>query len=442
MNVTSLFALVAASILLIIFLTSKLKLNAFFALLLVALALALATLSPDAVISTLKTGFGNTLAAIGLIILFGTTIGVILDKTGATYSMAQFILGFTGRQKVPRAIAITGFAAGLPIFCDSGFIVLSGLNKSLAKLANVSMVRMAATLAVSLYTLHCLIPPHPGITAATGIINGSIGNLVLVGTLIAIPTTLAGYFWVKLRAAKYSGQETQRGAPAFQPPAHVPHPFLSFLPVVAPILLITVNSVLGLAPGRLPEGVVTSLKFIGDPVIALLIGAALALPLLRPFEFNRMNDLFADAIEKAGPILAITAAGGAFGAVIKATGFGDHISTLVSSSKLGLLVPFLLAALLKTAQGSSTVAAITTASIVAPMLAGLGLESDWEKTLSLLAIGSGSMVMSHANDSYFWVITRFSDIPPQATLRVYSSATIVISVVSFALTWLLSLFIG
>ena len=430
--------LVFCSIVLVVLLTSKFKCNAFFALVFVALGLALATLSTDQVIPTLKKGFGNTLAAIGLIILFGTTIGVILDKTGATHAMALAILRLTGKGKAPRAIAITGFITGLPIFCDSGFIVLSGLNKSLAHASGVSMARMAGSLAIAMYVLHCLIPPHPGITAAAGIMNGSIGNLVLLGTIIALPSAIAGYLWVKLASRHWAPEESPNHPADDIVRDSLPSAGLSFLPVVMPLLLITLNSVLSIASGNLPVGLVTVVKLVGDPVIALLIGVLLAAVLIRERDFGKLNDMFAEAIEKAGPILAITAAGGTFGAVIKATGLGDQVSELVSSSNLGLVVPFLLAAILKTAQGSSTVAALTTASIVAPMLAGLGLDSESGRVLALLATGSGSMTISHANDSYYWVVTRFSDISPDATLKVYSSATLVVSVCSFLLTWLLS----
>ena len=430
--------LVFCSIVLVILLTSRFKLNAFFALVFVALALAVATLSPDEVVPTLKAGFGNTLAAIGLIILFGTTIGVILDKSGATHAMALAILKLTGKEKAPRAITITGFITGLPIFCDSGFIVLSGLNKSLARASGTSMARMAGSLAIAMYALHCLIPPHPGITAAAGIMGGSIGSLVLLGTVIALPSAIVGYLWVKFMSRGIlaaDSSETPTDAPDLDT---LPSAGLSFLPVVTPLLLITLNSVLGMLPGRFPQALITVMALVGDPVIALLVGVLLALLLVRGHSLHQMNDLFAEAIEKAGPILAITAAGGTFGAVIKATGLGDQVSDLLSASNLGLVVPFLLAAILKTAQGSSTVAAITTASIVGPMLGGLGLDSQWGRVLALLATGSGSMTISHANDSYYWVVTRFSDISPAVTLRVFSTATVVVSACSFLLTWLAS----
>lgn len=437
MNPAVTLVLALASIVLIVLLTSRLKLHAFFSLILVALALALATLPADTVVTVLKGGFGGTLGAIGLIIMFGTAIGVILDRTGAAWSMADAVLRLTGRDQAPRAIGITGFIAGMPIFCDSGFIVLSGLNKSLAATSGKGMVRMAATLGVALYTLHCLIPPHPGITAAAGILGGSIGKLVLLGTIIALPTALAGYLWVKLMAPR---SETGAAAAAHET-RELPGAFISFLPVVVPLALISANSATNLLGTDANGILVRALRFIGDPAIALLLGVVCAFPLLRGRGFRQTNEMLAEAVEKAGPILIITAAGGAFGAVIKATGFGDHVSALLNISSLGLLVPFALAAMLKTAQGSSTVAALTTASIVAPMLPGLGLDSESGRTLALLATGSGSMMISHANDSYFWVISRFSEISPQATLRVYSTATIVVSTCSFALTWGLSFFL-
>jgi len=317
--------------------------------------------------------------------------------------------------------------------------VLSGLNKSLARVSGISVARMAGSLAISLYTLHCLIPPHPGITAAAGIINGSLGNLVVLGVMIAIPSAIAGYFWVKIMSARLVHDDSPAAEPENLSSQKLPGPLVSFLPVVIPLFLIMLSSFLGLLPGKLPGSADSVFKFLGDPVIALLIGAALALFLVPKENYKHINAMFSEAIDKAGPILAITAAGGAFGAVIKATGLGDQVSQFFSMSKLGLIIPFVLAAILKTAQGSSTVAAITSASIIAPMLAALGLDGSWGRTLALLSIGSGSMMISHANDSYFWVVTRFSDISPDSTLKVYSSATVVISVTSFTIIWLLSL---
>ena len=437
MSLTFLISALVISIILIILLTSTFKFNPFFSLIFVSLALALATIPPGEIVNTMKTGFGNTLASIGLIIIFGTAIGVLLDKTGATFSMANFILKKTGRDKAARAISITGFISGLPIFCDSGFIVLSGLNRSLSKSSGISRIRMSVSLAVAMYTVHCLVPPHPGITAAAGIMNGSLGKLILFGVLISLPTVLVAYLWIKFLSKKYSHLD-YASDDVSEIPDRLPGTFVSFLPVVVPLLLITFSSFLSMIPYQLHPGIVRFINFIGDPVIALLIGVLLALSLTGRGNRHQLGDMFSTSIEKAGPILAIIAAGGAFGAVIKATGMGDQVTRIFTSSHLSLVLPFLLAAIFKTAQGSSTVAAITTASIIAPMMQSLGISGEWGTILALTAIGSGSMFFSHANDSYFWVITKFSDISSKANFLVYSSATAVVSVVSFVFIWIIS----
>ena len=175
-------------------------------------------------------------------------------------------------------------------------------------------------------------------------------------------------------------------------------------------------------------------------MIALLIGVALAMLLLKNKNMETINSVFEVAIEKAGPILIIIAAGGMFGMIIKETGFGNAAGIALSKTGLGLVIPFGIAVILKTAQGSSTVAIITTASIVVSMLPSLRLDSEWGKLFTLLAMGAGSMMVSHANDAYFWVITKFSDIHADVTLRVFSTATAIMGVAVFICVWIASFF--
>jgi GntP family gluconate:H+ symporter len=179
--------------------------------------------------------------------------------------------------------------------------------------------------------------------------------------------------------------------------------------------------------------------FAGDPVIALLVGCFVAFPLLRSFNMNQWNKLLDTAIEKAGPILIVTAAGGTFGAVIKESGMVNNLGQQVAGLGLGLFIPYIIAVLLKTSQGSSTIAIITAASICGPLLNSLGLTDEWDKTLAILAMGAGSMMLSHANDSFFWVISKFSGMSSSETLRYYSLPTVVLSLVSFMMVSLLSL---
>ncbi len=166
----------------------------------------------------------------------------------------------------------------------------------------------------------------------------------------------------------------------------------------------------------------------GEPIFALSIGVILALLLIKEKTIASVNSVFSEAIVKAGPILIVTAAGGMFGMVIQATGTGEAMGRLLAGTSIGIVVPFLIAVVMKTAQGSSTVAIITTASFVAPMLSMLGLDSEWGRLLAILSMGAGSMVVSHANDSYFWVVANFSEIDPDSALKVYSSSTLVMGI--------------
>jgi len=446
MNILITSVLVGISIVAIVFLTSKLKLKAFIALFIVSLFLAFTTLPAGTVVSTIKEGFGNTMASIGFLIILGAIIGITLDKTGGTLSIARYILSKTGEKRSGPALAITGFITGLPIFCDSGFIILSGLAKSFSSKSKLAMPFMATVLATSLYSVHCLIPPHPGALAAAGVLKVNIGYLIVIGTLFAIPGAMAAYFWSKWMTkgknyppANEVEAKVEEGETRIIP--KLPSALLSFLPIVVPLLLITCRSLINLVD-KGGQSIITKIfYFPGEPIFALSIGVVLALLLIKDKTIESMNSVFSEAIEKAGPILIVTAAGGMFGMVIKATGTGDAMGRLLAGTSIGLLVPFLIAVVMKTAQGSSTVAIITTASFVSPMLTMLGLDSEWGKLLVMLSMGAGSMIVSHANDSYFWVISNFSEIEPDTTLKVYSSSTIVMGLVVFACVWLTSIIV-
>jgi GntP family gluconate:H+ symporter len=369
-------------------------------------------------------------------------IGITLDRTGGTKSIAGYILSKTGEKRSAVALGITGFITGLPIFCDSGFIILSGLSKAFSRKSGIAMPFMAAVLATSLYSVHCLIPPHPGALAAAGILDANIGYLIILGMLFAVPGALSAFFWSRWItrrnniAPPVQNEPVENTVHEAQPPV-----FLSFLPIVAPLLLITTKSLAGLIDKTGESFISEIFYFPGEPVIALFIGVLLSLLLLKKKTITEMNSLFTDAIVKAGPILIITAAGGMFGMVIKSTGIGEILGKSLTGTSMGLLVPFLIAVVMKTAQGSSTVAIITTASFVVPMLTMLGLGSEWGKLLAMLAMGSGSMIASHANDSYFWVVTNFGEIKVNDTLKVYTTSTIVMGVTVFACVWVFSLFV-
>jgi len=430
-------------IVLIVVFTSILKYNTFLSIFAVSLIIALITLPLQDVVPTILTGFGNTMKSIGLIIIFGIILGLILDKTHATKSIAQAILKLTGKKNAGMAIHSTGFITGIPIFCDSGFIVLQGINKSLVESTGKPMVFMASVLAAGMYSVHCLIPPHPGATAAAGIMSANIGQLILVGLPVAAIAALAGFLWIRFITRKDTNvPPVEDSEKKIQEEAvELPSAFRSFLPIVVPVLLLSGRSVLSLFSPENQGAFINIVSFLGELVIALIIGIILAVSLYKKVNSKALNELFDLSIEKAGTILAITAAGGIFGTVIKATGIGEVAGVYLAATGLGLFVPFLIASFLKTAQGSSTVAIMTTASIISPMLSSLNLNSNNGIILATLAMGAGSMLISHTNDSYFWVITKFSDLEIKSTLRVWTTTTAVMGIFAFAAVWVFSLFL-
>jgi gluconate:H+ symporter, GntP family len=437
--------LLIISILLIIVLSSKYKFNTFYVLFVVAILVGIvAQFSGEEIIKNLKAGFGHTLEKIGLLIILGTTLGVILDKTKATISIATYILKKTGESKAGLAITLIGFVIGLPIFCDSGFIVLSGLLHSLGKKVKKSQVFLTLCLAGALYSVHCLVPPHPGITAAAGQMNVELGQTMLLGSLLALPTTILVYFWAKFAGAKYQylyGDIKQEDDFMVDNDT-LPNPFLSFLPIIAPILLISLKSIVLLKESFFSDKIASMLKFIGEPIIALFIGILLSISLLKNFKKTELNNLLESGIEKAGLILAIIAIGGAFGEIIKMLNLGEVFGAILSEYKVGILIPFLLTVLFKTAQGSSTVAIISATSIVMPLLPSLGLDSDWGRQLTLMTMGAGSMMVSHANDAYFWVVSKFGNLNTELTLKAYSTMTFCMGIFTFLMIYVIQYFHG
>lgn len=435
------------SILLIILLSSKFQFNTFYVLFIVAILVGLAAqFSGEEVIKNLKVGFGHTLEKIGLLIILGTTLGVILDKTNATISIANYILEKTGKKYAGIAITLIGFIIGLPIFCDSGFIVLSGLLYSLGKKVKNSQVFFTVCLAGSLYSVHCLVPPHPGITAVAGLMNVELGQTMLLGIFLSIPGTLIAYFWGKYAGKKYQHLYTE--TVDFEEDAlnlstlNLPKPLHSFLPIIIPIALISLKSIILLNPTIFSEIILSMIKFVGEPIVALFVGILISITLFEKFEKAKLNYLLDTAIEKAGPILAIIAIGGAFGEIIKMLDLGKVFGATITQYHVGLLIPFILTVIFKTAQGSSTVAIISSASIVFPLLPSLGLDSEWGRQITLMAMGAGSMMVSHANDAYFWVVSRFGNLSTDLALKSYTVMTILMGISTFLMVCLVHLLHG
>jgi gluconate:H+ symporter, GntP family len=434
--------LLAAAIIAIILLSAKYKYNTFFVLLVVALTVGFAAgFDGEKVISLMKKGFGATLEKIGLLIILGTTLGTLLNKSNATLSLANFILKKTGEKNTPLAVTLMGFLIGLPIFCDSGFIVLIGLVLSLTQRTKGMHVLLVVCLATSLYAVHCLVPPHPGISAAAGTLKVDLGKAMLLGSILSIPPAIAAFFWAKFMGKKYINFNTQ--LIDIQPitSENLPSPLRSILPIIVPIFLIAIKSLVLLNPEFFTPSVLSSVKFLGEPVAALCMGIVLSFFCFKKINKADMNIMLEQSIEKSGHILAIIAIGGAFGEIIKGMDLGKVFGESLSGSGLGLLIPFALAVIFKTAQGSSTVAIISTASIIEPLLPALGFNTEGGRLLALMSMGAGSMSISHANDAYFWVISKFGEMDTRTTLRAYSSASFLMGIVAFLSVLVASFFV-
>jgi GntP family gluconate:H+ symporter len=441
-----LVAILIAAIVIMVIMISKFKIHPFVSLFTVALLMGLSAGMPMLdVVNTITTGFGNTCRSIGIVILFGTIIGAMLEQSGAALTMADSILKTVGPKRPALAMNIIGWIVSIPVFCDSGFVILSSLNKSLSKRSGVKMATMAIALSTGLYATHTLVPPTPGPIAAAGNLHADLGLVILWGIIASIPAALAGYAYAVTVGSKLEVDEVE--GPTFEElvakHSHLPSVTRAFAPIVVPLILIGFSSVINYPSVLEQIGKGTTLhnvaSFVGNPVIALFIGLLLCLLLVPKITEEVTNGWIGTGIKDGATIIMITAAGGSLGAIIAATKVGDYIGAELAQYQMGIFLPFIISAALKTAQGSSTVALITTSTIVYPLLESLGLGSPMGAVLATLAIGSGSMVVSHANDSYFWVVTQFSNMKVSTAYRAQTAATFVEGIVGAAAVWVLSL---
>ncbi|MFH4559174.1 GntP family permease [Vibrio diabolicus] len=434
----------------IVLTTTKFKLHPFLALIIAAFLAAFAYGLPvDSIAKTIASGFGGILGYIGLVIVLGTIIGVILEKSGAAITMADTVIKVLGERFPTLTMSIIGYIVSVPVFCDSGFVILNSLKESLAKRLKTSSVAMSVALATGLYATHTFVPPTPGPIAAAGNLGleSNLGLVIGVGVFVAAVAALAGMLWANrfqhvepdgIEAAEEIQQDWQALKASY---GQLPTASQAFAPIFVPILLICFGSIAKFPSLPLGEGFVFDvLTFLGQPLTALVIGLFLSVRLLKSDnKIEEFGERISQGITAAAPILLITGAGGAFGAVLKATPLGEYLGTTLSALGVGIFMPFIVAAALKSAQGSSTVALVTTSALVAPMLTQLGLDSEMGRVLTVMAIGAGAMTVSHANDSFFWVVSQFSRMSVGLAYRAQTMATFVQGVTAMALVYILSL---
>ena len=441
------------TILFIIFATAKLKWHPFLVLILSAFLVALFYQVPlNTVAKTISDGFGGILGYIGLVIVFGTIIGLILEKTGAAIVMAETVIKVLGPRFPTLTMSIVGAVVSVPVFCDSGYIILNSLKETLAERLKVSSVAMSIALATGLYATHTFVPPTPGPIAAAGNLGleSNLGLVIMVGVVVTAVAVLAGWWWSNRFLNVMPDNIDALDAPAATLPenmktrddySNMPSATMAFLPIIVPILLICLSSVANFPSAPFGSGTLTDiLVFIGNPLTALLIGLFLSFLLINTEQkTQQISDSISQGLVVAAPILLITGAGGAFGAMLKVTPIGDYLGTTLSALGLGIFMPFIVSAALKTAQGSTTVALVTTSAMVAPLLDQIGLDSELGRVFCVMAIGAGAMTISHANDSFFWIVSQFSRMSVSQAYKAHSMATGIQGVTSIVFIWLLTL---
>jgi GntP family gluconate:H+ symporter len=419
---TPILILTAAILLLIISIT-YLRIHPFLALLIIGLFLGISTgMTTQTVLETLLDGFANTLKWIGIVMILGTVIGEILTETGGAFRISDSILTLVGKKRVPLTMGITGYIVAIPVFVDVAYIMLQPITESLAVKSKRNILVVGLSLTAGLTATHALLPPTPGPLAGAALLDANLGRVILINFFVAIFAVTGGLLWATLYCKKrelpYDRQLRQRFE-SKELQSHINelkvNIFGAFAPIFVPLILIALGS---FAETDIRFLSTKALKILGTPTIALFIGIVIAAFLLkRNGRMQALHKILDRSIEKAAVVIMITAAGGAFGAVIKASDIGPSVSSAITETGLpGLLLPFILAAGLTTATGSLTVSMVTSASVVSPMLSTFNISPE----IALALIGAGSLCVIHANSSFFWLLSRLHDVPPNELYRTFS----------------------
>ena len=395
-------------------------------------------------------GFSGTFTSIGIVIILGALIGTILEETGAALKLADMVIRLVGKNHPELAIELMGWVVSIPVFCDSGFVILNPIRKALVNRTGTSSVAMTVALASGLYISHVFIPPTPGPIAAASTLG--IGNNMLLvmgmGALCSIFPLIAGYFYANYIGKKVTSDDEANANDVKKTYEELvaeygklPNGFNALAPIIIPIILMGLSSIASMAGWT---GLASDiLQFLGTPIIALAVGTVFGvIQLAGAKKLGNFYKLTDDTLKTVGPILFVTAAGGVLGKVISSTDMINYITQNAALLEtIGIFFPFILAAILKPAQGSSTVALTTTAGIVAPILPVLGLTTPVRTALTVMAIGAGAMTVSHANDSYFWVVTNFGAMTPEKGYKTQTVATLILGISSMVEIFILSLFL-
>lgn len=429
------------SIAMLMILTIKFQAHPFIAMILVSIFLAFILYVPSnkeadsftEISALIGNGFGNALANVGIIIVLGSIIGNILEMSGAALKMGEVVIKVVGKYHPAIAMNILGFIVSIPVFCDSGYLILTPLRKVVAKRTGASPVALSIALSTGLYASHALIPPTPGPAAVVNLFNlqGHLFMVIIIGLIVAIPTSLVGAFYGIFISKYIQKPNYVDKSPTYETLisdiGELPSAYKSFAPIFIPIILMAMGTIVRFFPIELNDFIKRIFIFLGEPSMALFMGFLFSLSLTHKFNREEISMWIGDGIASSGRILAIVGASGAFAEVLKSTELVNYIPQLsdwFSSVSLGIILPFALSSLLKIILGSSTIAVVTVATVLAPFLPTLGYTTIISQVLVLMSIGAGSMVVSHANDSYFWIVVELSGLKIKDAYKARTLATL------------------
>ena len=449
MSSTFIVATIVLSIALLIFLTVKVKLHPFFALTISAFFFGIvAGHSVPEIIEAYSSGLGGTIAGIGVVIAIGTVMGALLEHSGAAETMAETILRITGNKNADIGLAVTGYFVSIPVFCDSAFVLLSPLARRMSKDSGQSMTTMAVALAMGLHATHMLVPPTPGPLAVAGILGSNLGLVILLGMLVSIPVTIVAIIAGRAFGKKYfflpsleSAEEVVKEAGEKK----LPSPMMSFLPILLPIFLMLLRTVATLESAPLGKGILYNIAdALGQTIVALFIGLIIAFFTYKSVhpddkEVWTFDGIFGDALKTAGQIVLIVGAGGAFATVLRLSNLQEIVMNTFSGLSIGIIVPYIIGAIFRTAIGSGTVGMITAASMLVPLIDVLGFNSPIGLVIAMLACAAGGFMIFHGNDDFFWVITSTSGMKPEVSYKVFPIISVFQSVTALLCVYILKI---
>ncbi len=426
----------------------KIKANAFISLLATALVMGLlAGMSGADTIGAITGGFSGTVKSIGIIIIFGIMLGNYLDAAKGTNRMALDAVRLVGQKRAGLAMAITGYLVSIPVFSDAAFVILTPLVKAIHKKTRIPLAILAVSLSAGLLATHVYVPPTPGPLAAAGLLGIDIGQAIIYGAFAAVCMTLFGWIFAEVYFKNKPDsfyqfrddvKEAEKEMVSLDDDTDLPGTLASLLPLVVPICLIIAKTTCDMVCAE-GSPILTVTSFIGDSNVALAIGAILAIAMLgKRLGGKKVLEVMDVTLKDAGPIVFITAAGGALGQVLKVSGAGDSLANMVINTGLPfILIPFVISGVLKVVQGSGTVAVTTAATLCAPIAASLGLNP----ILIFLASGAGARACCHVNDSYFWVYTNCMGFDMKTGLKTLSVSNVVMSLGGLFATFVCSLWL-